>query len=233
MSRVSAPLLVLVLLASSAAVMSGCARGCRSSSEPQATGETATPVSLPAERPAASAPAPAPVAGPGGIRRLPACSLVSRLEVQEILGSPIGRPMPTESTGTTECVYPPSQIGHRNQANVTIAWNSPRTGPSLTHQLADVGRGTEPGPRVAQHVALGDEADWSLDGELTVRTGPTLITVSVGMGPESRQQGEAIARKILDRLGGAPLPDPGADEEKKEDDPPAGMDELLGAPKVH
>ena len=124
-------------------------------------------------------------------------------------------------------------MGHSNQAHVTITWNSPRTAPSIAHQLADVGQGTEPGPRVAQHVALGDEADWSFDGQLAVRTGPTLITIDVKMGPESRRQTEAIARKILDRLGGAPLPDLANDAPDDSDDAAPNLDDLLGSPKVH
>jgi len=169
----------------------------------------------------------------GGLRKAQACLLVSRREVQEILGSPIGKPMPEETDAATTCIYPPSQVGHSNQAHVTITWESPRTGPSIAHQIADAGRGTEPGPQVAQHVDLGDEADWSLDGELTVRVGPTLVAVEVGMGPESRRQTEAIARKIVDRLRGAPMPDLAHDEPDPDDDTVPNLDELMGAPKVH
>ncbi len=164
---------------------------------------------------------------------MPACTLLSRREVQEVLRSPIGKPMAEESGGSTACTYPPSQGGHSNQAHVTIEWDSPRTGPSIAHQLADAGKGTEPGPQVAQHVDLGDEADWSLDGELAVRSGPTLITVAVGMGPDSRRQTETIAGKILDRLRGAALPDLSHDEPEDSDEAMPNVDDLLGAAKVH
>jgi hypothetical protein len=182
---------------------------------------------------AAAASAVAPPGGPGVVSRVPACRLVARREVQQILGSPIGRPMPEEAPGTTRCIYPPAQIAPRTQAQVTIEWDSPRTGPSVAEQLADVGQGTEPGPQVAQRVALGDGAVWSLDGELAVRVGAALVTVVVTMGPESRRQTEAIARKIVDRLGGAPLPDPTDDEpDAGDDETMPNLDGLL-SPKPH
>ena len=234
-----------VLLVASA-LAAGCGRGCRPAERPPPAPKVSGAAPAANGRPAAAAtndvagaravgvPASAPVATTAsGLRRVPACTLVSRREVQEILESPIGRPMPEQSDGTTGCTYPPSQVGHSNQAHVTIAWDSPRTGPSMAHQLAYAGRGTEPGPQVAQHVDLGDEADWSLDGELSVRSGPTLITVEVGMGPESRRQTEAIARKILERLRGGTMPDLTDTGPEDADDAVPKVDHLLGAVKVH
>jgi hypothetical protein len=158
---------------------------------------------------------------------------VARREVQEILGSPIGKPIAEDTAGATRCTYPPAQIAPRTQAHVTIEWDKPLQGPSVAEQLADVGRGTEPGPQVAQRVALGDGGVWSLDGELSVRAGSTLVTIEVTMGPESRRQTEAIARKILERLGGAPLPDLANDEPSSDDETMPNVDDLLGAPKPH
>ena len=76
------------------------------------------------EKPAAQTPAqPSPVTqgsapSGAGVRRQPACDLITRDEMADILGAPVGRPMPEDSDQTTGCVYPPGEAGSYAQAAV-------------------------------------------------------------------------------------------------------------------
>jgi len=215
-----------------AVLLAGCGRvGCgaeraRDEERVEPAREVAgAPDAEPATEPAEADPA-AGRTGAGGLRRVQACQLLSRREVARILDAPIGRPVPDDEPGMTGCIWPPAEIVRRDQAHVRIEWEA-GSEPLEAGRLADIGAGTEPGPQVAQRLALGDEAAWSLDGKLSVRKGTALITVDVRMGPESRRQGEALARKILERLEGAPLPDPDGEQEHDPADPMTEIEGLL------
>jgi outer membrane protein OmpA-like peptidoglycan-associated protein len=112
--------------------------------------------------------------------------------------------MSREADGVTECIYPPGQVGRSAQARVRIEWDAPRR-QGFGAQLAEAVAGTEPGHEVARKVeGLGEESTWTRDGELTVRTGSTLISIDVPMGAESRDRGAAIGKRLLLALGVAP-----------------------------
>ena len=160
-----------------------------------------------AQTPAAQTPAqPSPVtqaSAPSGavVRRQPACDLITRDEMADILGAPVGRPMPEDSNQTTGCVYPPGETGSYAQAEVAIDWQH-RGGPTFEKQLADAFGGTAVGRQVARRVDLGDEAAYNMGGVLSVRLGTALITVTLPMRPKSEEQAIAIGQKIVERLGG-------------------------------
>src|SRR5258706_10674801 len=90
--------------------------------------------------------------------RAAACSYISRTEMAEMLGAPIGRPSADEEKeGTTSCVYPPADAGSSSQAEVTIEGEHGGT-PSFERLLLSAFGGSAPGRQLAHNIQLGDDA---------------------------------------------------------------------------
>ena len=138
--------------------------------------------------------------------RAAACSYISRTEMAEMLGAPIGKPSADEETeGTTSCVYPPADAGRSSQAEVTIEWEH-GDAPSFERLLVSAFGGSALGRQVAHNIQLGDEASYSSEGVLSARTGKTLVTITLPMRPDSEEKALAIGRKLFDRLGATTAP---------------------------
>ena len=138
--------------------------------------------------------------------RAAACSYISRAEMAEMLGAPIGKPSADEETaGTTSCVYPPADAGSYAQAEVTIEWEH-GDAPSFERLLVNAFGGSAVGRQVAHNVHLGDEASYSREGVLSARTGKTLVTITLPMRPDSEEKALAIGKKLFERLGATTAP---------------------------
>jgi len=137
-----------------------------------------------------------------GLRRMPACDLITREEMTAILGTPIGTPTVEDSADTAGCLYPPGGAGSYAQAQVTIDWQY-SGGRTFGRQLADAFGGSAAGRKVARRVDLGDESTYDMGGVLSVKLGSALITVTVPMRAQSEEHALAIGQKIVDRLRGA------------------------------
>jgi outer membrane protein OmpA-like peptidoglycan-associated protein len=135
-------------------------------------------------------------------KRPPACSLISRAEMSQILNAPIGKPIADDSAAKTACAYPPGEAGSWAQAEVAIEWEH-RGGPTFEKQMTDAFGGSAVGRQVAHQVRLGDDAAYSKEGVLSIRQGTALITVTLPMRQDSEIKATAVGRKLLERLGGA------------------------------
>jgi outer membrane protein OmpA-like peptidoglycan-associated protein len=145
--------------------------------------------------------APAPPK-PEAARRPPACSLITREEMAQILTAPIGKVMPDDSAAKTSCAYPPGEAGSWAQADVAIEWEY-RGGRTFEKQMTDAFGGSAVGRQVAHAVSLGDDAAYSREGVLSIRQGTALITVTVPIRQDSEVKATAIGKKLLERLGGS------------------------------
>lgn len=154
-------------------------------------------------KPTPNPPVPAQPAKPlsASSPRIPACSLISSAEVAAILSAPIGKSVAENSERKSSCAYPPGEAGSYAQAEITIEWEHPG-GPTLERQMVDAFGGSAVGRQVAHAVELGDEASYSSEGVLSVRTGKTLVTITLPMRGDSEEKVTMIARKVLEQLGG-------------------------------
>src|SRR4030088_603509 len=85
-----------------AVLLAGCG-GSKHSVAPQPAAPTTTVPNGPASQPAK---APAPSAG-GAANYALACSYITRIEMADLLGAPIGPPIDEHTAGTSSCAYPP------------------------------------------------------------------------------------------------------------------------------
>ncbi|HEX6974932.1 MAG TPA: OmpA family protein [Vicinamibacterales bacterium] len=189
-------IVALALAGSVALSVCGCRRAAAPDREP-APRAGATPAASVQPAP----PAPRADSGPAATpRHLPACELISRDEMSGLAGGPIGKPSGESSERETTCTYPPADAGSYAQAEITIEWDhGPQ--PSLERQLAGAFSASALGRRVAHEIELGDEAAYSMEGVLSIRSGRTLITVSLPMRPGAEEHAIAIGRKLCERLG--------------------------------
>jgi outer membrane protein OmpA-like peptidoglycan-associated protein len=163
-------------------------------------------------RPIQAQPSSASTPSSVSVRRAAACSYISRTEMAEMLGAPIGKPSADEETqGATSCVYPPADAGSSSQAEVTIEWEH-GDAPSFERLLVSAFGGSALGRQVAHNIRLGDEASYSSEGVLSARTGKTLVTITLPMRPDSEAKALAIGRKLFERLGAATAPEAAGEE---------------------
>jgi len=167
----------------------------------------------PASERSTGAPSPSNAASSSPLaHRAAACSYLSRAEMAELLGAPIGRPSADEEKpGTTSCVYPPADAGSYAQAEVTIEWEH-GDAPSFERLLVNAFGGSALGRQVAHDVRLGDEASYSSEGVLSARTGKTLVTITLPMRPDSEEKALTIGRKLFERLGAPTAPEAASEE---------------------
>jgi outer membrane protein OmpA-like peptidoglycan-associated protein len=134
----------------------------------------------------------------------PACSFITRAEMAELLGAPVGSLIEEHSEGTTSCAYPPGAPDSYAQAEIEIEWHHDGS-PSFEQQLSDAFGGSDAAQKVAHVVQLGDHAFYSQEGVLSIRTGKTLITITLPVRPDSEARAVAIGKTLLAGLG-APSP---------------------------
>lgn len=148
----------------------------------------------------AEADGPSRRASSGTLRTAKPCGLLSADEMSELLGGPIGTPSGESSEGKTSCTYPPADAGSRAQAEVTIAWNDAMD-PSFERQLVAAFRGSAAGERTAHAIALGDEAAYSAEGVLSIRSGSTLVTIALPQRPDAEERAIAVGRRLFATSG--------------------------------
>ena len=180
------------------------ATACQRSPAPAAAAQQAVPLTTAPgaadagkARPTASGSASAPASG---LRRGPACDLISRAEMSELLDGPIGKPTGESTNEKTSCTYPPEDASSYAQAEITIEWNHGQA-PSLQRQMTDAFSGSAPGRQAAHRIPLGDDASYTLDGVLSVRSGQTLVTIELPMRPGAEAKAIAVGTKLFERLG--------------------------------
>jgi outer membrane protein OmpA-like peptidoglycan-associated protein len=180
--------------------------GCGEPKSPLASGPGAQVTGLPngaaAPPPRAPAAVPAASASAGGTAatQRPACSFITRAEMADLLGAPVGSPIEEHSEGTTSCAYPPGAPDTYAQAEIELEWHHDGS-PALEQQLSEAFGGSDAGQRVAHAVQLGDHAFYSQEGVLSIRTGKTLITITLPMRPDSESRAVAVGKMLLARLG--------------------------------
>lgn len=136
----------------------------------------------------------------GTLRTAKPCGLLSANEMSELLGGPIGRPSGESAEGKTSCTYPPADAGSRAQAEVTITWNDAMD-PSFERQLVAAFAGSAAGARTAHAIALGDEAAYSAEGVLSIRSGSTLVTIALPLRPDAEARAIAVGRRLFATAG--------------------------------
>jgi outer membrane protein OmpA-like peptidoglycan-associated protein len=185
--------------AGSLALIAACALlGC-GKPNPAAPGPTVPQVTATSGGSAGRA-SPAPAPKPGTAAHGSACSYITRAEMAELLGAPIG-PLTEENDGsTTSCAYPTGAADSYSHADIEIAWH-PGGSSSLEQQLSAAFGGSEPGQMVAHPVNLGDKAFYSQEGVLSIHAGKTLVTISLAMRQDSEARAVAIGKTLLERMG--------------------------------
>ena len=190
---VSSTLLVVALLA-----------GCGGPQSPIAAGPTTPATNVPngtaGQPPHSQAVAPAPTAGGAAVTQRPGCSFITRAEMADLLGAPVGSLIEEHSERTTSCAYPPGAPDTYAQAEIKIEWHHDGS-PSFEQQLTDAFGDSDPGQKVAHAVLLGEHAFYSQEGVLSIRTGKTLITITLPMRPDSEARAVAVGKTLLARLG--------------------------------
>jgi outer membrane protein OmpA-like peptidoglycan-associated protein len=135
----------------------------------------------------------------------PACAFITREQMAQLLGAPIGTPIDTQGDGASSCTYPPGAPDSYSQADIEIRWSDGSAAP-LEQQLARAFGDSEPGQQVAHAVKLGDSAFFSLEGVLSIKTGKTRITVTLPMRPDTEARAVAIGKALLAQIGTASPP---------------------------
>lgn len=152
-------------------------------SAPAAAG--AGPTAVAATSPAAPASAASPaLAAADGAGTKP-CSLVTRDEMQAILGAPIQR----LTTAEAECAY---LTDDTHQATVETTWRGGRTAMEDAKKYNGETMRAVPG--------LGDEAYFQAAGVMHVRQGDVYLIVNSRVYPNEEVAETAIVRKALARL---------------------------------
>ncbi len=142
---------------------------------------------------------PAASATGGTATRRTACSIVTGPEVAQILAALIGKPTEEDADGKTSCVYPPGDAGSSEQATLEIEWDHGAASAEDARLVEALG-GSEAGREIVHRVSLGDQAVYSIDGQMSIRAGNTLINIGVTPGTDSESRAIAIGRLALKRL---------------------------------
>jgi hypothetical protein len=128
-----------------------------------------------------------------------ACSLISKAEMEGILGGPLAGIDAEERGYKTTCTYLPAEGGY-HYAEVTIEWEDAKSlmaGMRFGSQVM----GMDAGFSVTTPVeGLGDEAFILIGGVLNVRKGDVLIMIDLRMQGDAEEKGKEIARKVLARI---------------------------------
>jgi len=153
-------------------------------SAPAAAGAGPSPTAVAVTSPAAAAsPATASAAADGAGTK--PCSLVTRDEMQAILGAPIQR----LTTAEAECAY---LTDDTHQATVETTWRGGRTAMEDAKKYNGETMRAVPG--------LGDEAYFQAAGVMHVRKGDVYLIVNSRVYPNEEVAETAIVRKALARL---------------------------------
>ena len=147
--------------------------------------------------PASGSTATAGVSAPGSSSKS-VCSMLTKAEMEAILGGPLSHAVPNDSPAQTVCTY--TGAGGR-YAQVTVEWQGGASGMAGTN-LAGALMGAAGGQvKTTTPVAgLGDEAVMLIGGVLNVRKGPALVTVDLRMQQDYEAKGKAIAERVLARI---------------------------------
>jgi outer membrane protein OmpA-like peptidoglycan-associated protein len=181
------------------AVVGALPAGCGGSKNPVAAAPAAPVTGVPNGTAGQPPHAPAPSAG-GTATPGSACSFITRAEMADLLGAPVGSLIEEHSEGTTSCAYPPGAPDTYAQAEIAIEWHHDGSH-SFEQQLSDTFGDSDAGQSVAHPVALGDNAFYSREGVLSIHTGKTFVTITLPMRPDSEARAAAIGKTLLARLG--------------------------------
>jgi outer membrane protein OmpA-like peptidoglycan-associated protein len=149
---------------------------------------------------------PATPASPGPVLKADtaaqgsACSYITRAEMADLLGAPIGPLIEEHAEGTTSCAYPTGAADSYSHADIEIVWHHGGS-PSLEQQLSGAFGDSEPGQMVSHPVNLGDKAFYSQEGVLSIHAGKTLVTITLAMRQDSEARAVAIGKTLLERMG--------------------------------
>jgi hypothetical protein len=126
-----------------------------------------------------------------------ACSIIDQREMGRILGAAVGPPARAERGGSTICTYTADGGAAFPYAKVTIdrrGGAAAMSGIKLAESWMDKDAGFSLADRIE---GVGDEASMTIGGVMNVRQGPTVITIDLGLQPNAREKGTAIAKAIL------------------------------------
>ena len=125
--------------------------------------------------------------------------MVTKAEMEGILGGPLSHAVSSDSPAKTECTY--TGAGGR-YAQVGVEWQGGQSGMEGL-RLAGALMGAAAGGEVkatTKITGLGDEAVMLIGGVLNVRKGPALITVDLRMQEDYDQKAKAIAQKVIAKI---------------------------------
>jgi hypothetical protein len=144
-----------------------------------------------------------PVKNPAGV-----CGLVTKADIEQAIGAPIGYPVPQMAHDADVCTYTTPK---GNKVNILLSRSAKKR--DLSHALEQAKKGV-PDAKVRELPGLGDKALLVEDPKgptmLSIYRGGDALVVSVyGMpiGPKAEAAVEKIARKAYKRLG-PPAPAP-------------------------
>jgi hypothetical protein len=125
------------------------------------------------------------------------CSMMSKEEMEGVLGGSLTHAVPTDSPDKTVCTY--TGAGGR-YAQVSIEWQGGETGMAAS-RLAGALMGNNSDVKATTKVeGVGDEAELLAGPVLNVRKGAALIIVDLRGQENGEARATAIAQKVLARI---------------------------------
>ncbi|MEO8193743.1 MAG: hypothetical protein ABI681_07820 [Gemmatimonadales bacterium] len=127
-----------------------------------------------------------------------ACALVTKSDMESILGGPLSYAVAKDSPASTVCTY--TGAGGR-YAQLTIEWQGGESGIAGARLAGKLMGATAGDVKVTTPVeGVGDEAIMMIGGVLNVRKGPALIAVDLRMQDNSEAKAKAIAQRVIAKL---------------------------------
>jgi hypothetical protein len=125
------------------------------------------------------------------------CAMVSKDEMESILGGPLTHAVPTTSPEKSVCTY--TGAGGR-YAQVSVEPQGGETGMAGARMAGAMMGNAGDVKAVTPVEGVGDEALMLIGGVLNVRKGPALITVDLRMQENSEAKAKAVAQKVIAKL---------------------------------
>jgi hypothetical protein len=127
------------------------------------------------------------------------CSMITKEQMETILGGPLSFAVPSDTPAQTVCTY--TGAGGR-YAQVTVEWQGGESGMAGSNLAgALMNEATGGNVKASSSIeGLGDEATMIIGGVLNVRKGPALISIDLRMQRDYERKGRAIAEQVLAKI---------------------------------
>ena len=128
-----------------------------------------------------------------------ACTMITKAEMEAILGGPLTYAVPSDTPAQTVCTYTGS--GGR-YAQVTVEWRGGESGIAGSNLAGALMNAATGGDVKASNTVegIGDEAVMIIGGVLNVRKGQALISIDLRMQNDYERKARAIAEQVLTKI---------------------------------